>query len=141
MKKMISIFAILFALGPLAAQSKKIQIPNDVLKAFGKKFPTVTKVNWEKERQDYEANFLEGSLRESASFSPSGRLMQTEMEIDLESLPDGAIAYIRKHYSGKRIEEASRIVSASNVVAFEAEVAGKELVFDAKGNFLKASGK
>jgi hypothetical protein len=46
-------------------------------------------------------------------------------------------AYIAKHHAGKKIKEAAEIVDAKGKKTYEAEVGGKDLIFDEKGQFIK----
>ena len=57
--------------------------------------------------------------------------------IPISGLPAGAAAYVGTHYSGARISEAARVRDARGQTTYEAEVKGKDLVFDAAGNFIK----
>jgi hypothetical protein len=51
-------------------------------------------------------------------------------------LPAQALAYISQNYKDEKIEEMAKITKANGEVNFEAEVKGKDLIFDANGNFL-----
>jgi len=42
-----------------------------------------------------------------------------------------------KNIRAKKIKEAAKITDAKGVVTYEAEVTGKDLIFDASGKFLK----
>jgi len=52
-------------------------------------------------------------------------------------LPAHISIYIRQHYSRTKINGAGKITDAKGAIMYEAEVKGKDLVFDEKGNFLK----
>lgn len=43
-----------------------------------------------------------------------------------------------KNLNSKKITEAARIVDAGGQVTYEAEIGGRDYIFDAKGNFIKA---
>jgi len=63
--------------------------------------------------------------------------METEKEIPVKDLPASCANYILKNYSGATIKEASEITDAKGMKTYEAEIKGKDIVFDANGNFLK----
>jgi hypothetical protein len=44
---------------------------------------------------------------------------------------------MKQHYPGIAIGEAARITKANGETNYEAEIKGKDVVFDAKGKFLK----
>lgn len=46
--------------------------------------------------------------------------------------------YVAKHYNAAKMTEAVKITDASGKHMFEAEIKGKDLIFDEKGIFLKA---
>jgi len=118
-------------------QAQKQQVPQAVLSAFKKHFPQAGHVSWDFEQGHFEAVFQEHAMNQSASFSKTGKLLETETQIDEQSLPDPALSYLKTHYQKHRIKEASRVVDAKNVLTFEAEVEGRDMIFDSKGNFIK----
>jgi hypothetical protein len=71
-------------------------------------------------------------------FSPEGELIETEVEISVADLPAPIANYIAKNLTGKKIKEASKITDAAGKVTFEAEVGGKDFIFDEKGNFMRS---
>ena len=110
--------------------------PAAVKTAFAKKFPGIT-AKWEEENGKFEANFKQQGHEMSALFDNSGTMEESEMEIKTGELPSAVITYISQHYKGAAIKEAAKITKASGEVNYEAEVKGKDLIFDASGKFLK----
>ena len=51
-------------------------------------------------------------------------------------LPASVRDYVTKHHTGKKIKEAAEIVNAHGKKTYEAEVGGKDLIFDEKGQFI-----
>ena len=139
MKKIISIFiaCLVVSFGGLNAQ-KTIKVPAGVKTAFSKKFPAVTKENWEKEDGNYEANW--GGKRDedyTAVFTPTGEFIESANVIPVNQLPANVLTYIKNHYKGAKITEAMLVTDASGKTFYEAEVHKKDIVFDASGNFVK----
>lgn len=133
MKSIIAVVGLLLAVGCADAQKG---IPSAVTVAFAKEFPKATKVKWEKEDANFEAEFVDGSKEYSAVFSAEGKLMETESEIAINELPAAVQDFLTKNYPGQKVKEAAKITKADGSVVFEAEIKGKDLLFDTNGNVL-----
>lgn len=95
-------------------------------------------VKWEKEKGDFEAGFKQAGKEMSAVFKADGTQTESEVAIRPTELPAGAMEYLKQHYKGIAIKEASKITkTASGEVNYEAEVKGKDLLFDNNGKFMK----
>lgn len=123
----------------MAQKINSAKVPVVVKNAFKKAYPAVTGVKWEKEKGDYEAGFKQDGNVMSALFKADG--MQTESEVDIKatSLPASVISYVKQNYKGAVIKEAAKITKAGGEVNYEAEVKGKDLLFDKDGKFLKVA--
>lgn len=139
-KPILSLFIALATLSCTNAQEhekgKSIQVPAAVDNAFSQKFKS-TKPVWEKEGNDYEANFTYEGKETSAVFTATGTWLETETEIPVSELPATAKGYIQKNYKDVAIKEAAKIIHADGKINYEAEVKSKDLIFDASGNFIK----
>lgn len=123
----------------LAACGQKLdasKVPAAVKAAFAKQFPRAT-ATWEKEDGKYEANFNQNNDEGSALFEVNGTMTESEMEIKASELPASVQAYVAEHYKGKKIKSAAKITKADGSINYEANVNGKDAIFDANGNFLK----
>ncbi|HEY8688727.1 MAG TPA: PepSY-like domain-containing protein [Chitinophagaceae bacterium] len=151
MKKTLSIIAILFAVSTASFAQKekgekgekeskeKITVPATVKSALSKKYPEATKVGWEKENGNYEANWGGKSGEDnSVQFTPTGNFIEIVNAIPVSQLPAPVIVYVKAHYKGAKITEAGRVTDAKDKISYEAEVNGKDIIFDEKGNFVKA---
>ncbi|HEY8657639.1 MAG TPA: PepSY-like domain-containing protein [Hanamia sp.] len=144
MKKTIGLAAILFALSTaIFAQEKnemnnKVKVPTAVRAALTKKYPEASKVTWEKEKGNYEANWggNDGEAN-SVQFTPSGNFIEIVRAIPVSQLPANTIAYVKEHYK-VTITEAGKVTDAKGKTSYEAEVHGRDVIFDANGNFVKA---
>ena len=136
----ITILALLFMTGFSSmtfAQEKKenLKVPTAVEKAFQKNHPTI-KAKWEKEADQYEAEFKQNGSKTSELYTPAGTLEETEVEIATSQLPASVSKYIAQKKLGN-IKEAAKITKADGSVLYEAEVKSGDALFDAKGNFIK----
>lgn len=141
MKKYFLTTLVAFAAGAgvLFAQDLKAKdVPEAVKAAFAKKYPSATKVSWEKEDGNYEANWGGKSGEDNAAqFSPAGSFVEYAMAMQANQLPGTVTSYVKAHYSGMAIKEAAKVSDAAGTVTYEAEIKGKELIFDASGTFIK----
>ncbi|MCW3110694.1 MAG: hypothetical protein JWQ09_5200 [Segetibacter sp.] len=139
MKKLL---VVLFASGAisLTASAQKLdasKVPASVKKTFAKQFPGAAG-KWEIEKGNYEAGFNYQGNTMSALFEANGTMTESEIAIKESELPAPVTAYIKTHHNGAKIKEAAKITKAAGEINYEAEVTGKDLLFDANGNFLKA---
>ena len=111
--------------------------PAAVHAAFAQRYAAATGVKWEPEGAAWEAGFHLGKEELSAVFSAAGVFQEVEREVALTALPAPVLPYLRQHYAGQKVKEAARIEDAAGAVTWEAEVAGKDVLFDATGKFLR----
>ncbi|MEO6040197.1 MAG: PepSY-like domain-containing protein [Saprospiraceae bacterium] len=135
MKKVLFFFVFTCSM-TLAAQAAgyKSHPPQAVATAFQQKFPNVTDVDWSQEKNgEWEAEFEQNEVDMSANFSADGKWLETETEIKISELP----APVRTALTGKKIKEAARILRADGSTVYEAEVRGKDWLFDAQGKSMQ----
>lgn len=129
----------LFATVGFSACAQKIdasKVPVAVKTAFEKQYPGTT-VKWEKENGKFEAGFKKDGNTMSILYEANGTMIESEMDIKVSDLPAVVLAYVKEHYKGKSIKEGAKITKADGTVNYEAEVDGKDIMFDANGKFLK----
>lgn len=138
MKKimMMGIFAIAIAFSANAQKLEASQVPAAVKASFAKQYPGAI-AKWEKEDGKYEAGFKKDGSSMSALFEANGKMTESEVDIKVGELPVTVLTYIKEHYKGKSIKEGAKITKADGTVNYEAEVDGKDIMFDAAGKFLK----
>lgn len=115
---------------------KESAVPAVVKQAFTTKFPGIT-ATWEKEDADYEVNFKKDGKNMSQVINAQGLVLETETDIAKSELPQQALAYLEQHYKGSKIKETAKIEKSDGSIMYEAEVNGKDILFDEKGNFVK----
>jgi hypothetical protein len=129
---------ILFSVSVMAQKVKSSLVPAAATAALASKYPTASKVTWEKEKGNFEANWGGKSGEDmSVMFSPSGAFIEQVQAIKVSKLPVGVAKYVASKYKGAKIAEAGKVTDAAGRTMYEAEVKGKDLVFDEQGNFLK----
>jgi len=135
------LFAVVIAVAAINAKAQDLKtkdVPAVVKSALAKKYPEATKVSWEKEKGNYEANWGGKSGEDnSVTFTPSGNFVEIVKAISVSDLPKTVAPYVKAHYKGAKITEAGRVTDATGKTLYEAEIKGKDLIFDENGNFLK----
>ncbi len=129
--KIIMVFALLATIQCTAQNT-----PAAVKNSFSKTFPNTIVKKWDKEDGKYEANFTKEGTTMSATFTANGTLTETETDMKVSDLPSSVINYVKTNYKDEPIKEAAVIVRG-NEKMYEAEVKGKDLLFDMNGKFLK----
>jgi hypothetical protein len=139
MKKIMLIAAVAITVQKVSIAQKleSAAVPGPVKESMEKKYPKASGVKWEMEKGKYEAEFKSEGKSMSALFEPNGNLAESEMMIKVSDLPANATQYLKEHYKGKSIKEPARVTKANGEINYEAEVNGKDIVFDANGKFIK----
>ena len=137
MKKVFISYLMVICLILGVSAQKSITVPSVVKQALVKKFPEASKVTWEKEKGNYEANWGGKSGEDhSAMFTPSGDFVEIVNAIPVNSLPASVAPYVKAHFNGAKISEAGKVTDAKGKQTYEAEVNGKDLIFDLSGKYL-----
>lgn len=135
--------SVLFTLIFLTATAAKIDeknVPAKVVSALTLKYPKAHHVKWDKEKGNkYEANFRDAERKHSILFEADGTIVETEISIPVEELPEPVRQYVARNFKNQSITEAAKITDIAGVVTYEAEVGGKDLLFDTVGNPLPGS--
>jgi|ERR1017187_2197143 len=144
MKKILSLMVISILLNSATfsqnnEQHEKINVPAIVKSPLYKKYPEAKKVTWEKENGNYEANWGGNSGEDnSVQFTSSGGFIEIVKAIPINELPKQVFTYVNEHYKGSKITETGKVTNTSGKTSYEAEVKGKDVIFDENGNFIKA---
>lgn len=140
MKKIILSFTLLSTtiFSAFGQKLKSTEVPENVKSALMKKYPKATKITWEKDKLNFEGNWGGKSGEDmSVQFTPEGKFVEQVVAIKTKDLPSGVIDYVKKHYHSTKISEAGKVTNVDGKTMYEAEVGGKDLIFDENGVFLK----
>ena len=137
-KPILLLVSVAMAATVMAQDIKTSNVPASVRAALIKKYPGATKVTWEKEKGNYEANWGGKSGEDtSVQFTPAGEFVEETDAIAVSALPATIAPYIKAHYNGAKIKEAGKVTDATGNKQFEAEIKGRDLLFDTDGKFIK----
>ncbi|MEO9146794.1 MAG: PepSY-like domain-containing protein [Ginsengibacter sp.] len=116
----------------------QLHVPTTVRTALTKKYPEASKVTWEKEKGNYEANWggRDGEAN-SVQFTPSGEFIEIVQNISAKSLPAGVLSYMKEHYKGAKLGDTGKVTDANGITFYEVEIKGRDVIFDESGNFVK----
>jgi hypothetical protein len=138
MKKLaLMMFAAMITSLIFAQKVQEKDLPVSLKTAFQKNFPQAKVEKWEKEGDNFEAEFELNESEQSVLFDAQGNILETEVEIELSQLPNSISDYIITNYKGQSIKEAAKMTDAKGTVTYEAEIKGKDLLFDSNGKFIK----
>jgi hypothetical protein len=138
MKKLAVLLTVVA--GGILMHAQKVQqknIPQPVLSSLQKEFPQAKNIKWEKEKNNYEAGFQIKGEDHSVLFNTSGNVIETEVPINANALSIPIKQFILDKYPKQKIKEAARITDSKGVITYEAEINGRDIIFDADGKFLK----
>lgn len=134
----ITVAVIVLSINSASAQVlKEAQVPAEVKASVKKQFATSKVTGWEMEGANYEAHLKLNKTESSALLDPTGKLIETESEIAITALPKSVTDYLAKNHKGEPIKEAAKIVTVAGKITYEAEIKGKDLLFDEHGNLVK----
>ncbi len=132
------LFVIAATTASIAQDIKASAVPAAVKAAFAKKYPEATKIGWEKEKGNYEANWGGKTGEDNAAmFTPAGVFVEYVHAIAISALPKTVVPYVKEHYKTP-VKEAGKGIDADGKTFYEAEIKGaKDVVFDETGKFIK----
>jgi hypothetical protein len=138
MKTILIALALAINAYPIVAQKvKEAEVPVAVKSAFKQQYPQASEVKWDKENSNYEASFDLNKIDHSVLVDRAGKILESEVEIEMNELPNGISEYVKTHYKGMTVKEAAKITDAGGVITYEAEVKGMDLLFARDGKFIK----
>ena len=117
MKNLFYLIVIVAFFGLNACEQKSKDAPANVKTAFSQKFPNVTNLKWEKEKdKDWEAEFKMDGKEYKANFDINGTWMETEYKISTNEIPEAVKMAIEKDYAGYKIEKSKISENAAGKV-------------------------
>ncbi len=121
----------------LACQQAAQDIPDIVKNSFKDLYQDAEDVEWEKENGNFEVEFEIGEEEMSVLFDEKGNVIEIELDIKVEALPDTIRLLLAKDFGDHEILEAVKIVKDSLIyyeVELEKDEAEKEITFAENGS-------
>lgn len=135
-KSVMTIALIMLSFVSFAQKIKEQNVPQVIKKALSEKFPNVKNVKWDKEENNFEASFKNNNIDNSILFNANGKIIETEIAIEVNQLPKNALQYLNDNFKNQKVKEAAKIITEKGNLIYEAEIKGKDLFFDENGNFI-----
>ncbi|OYU96486.1 MAG: hypothetical protein CFE21_08845 [Bacteroidetes bacterium B1(2017)] len=97
--------------------------PVAVENAFKAKFPSATKVNWEKEgSMKWEAEFMYEGSKTKVMYHEDGTWLKTKKDISLSDLPSNVTAAVKAKYPNWIITKAEKSESVKHGLLYEVDM-------------------
>ena len=135
-KSVMTIALIMLSFVSFAQKIKEQNVLQVIKKALSEKFPNVKNVKWDKEENNFEASFKNNNIDNSILFNANGKIIETEIAIEVNQLPKNALQYLNDNFKNQKVKEAAKIITEKGNLIYEAEIKGKDLFFDENGNFI-----
>jgi uncharacterized protein YjiK len=92
-----------------------VEPPSIISSKLKELYPSASMVQWEMEKENYEAEFTIGGKEIEVLFSPSGTLLSEDKEVLVSEIPSIVIRSFDKEYSGFKITQAFLLWSNEHV--------------------------
>lgn len=130
---------LVMALGLVSCE--KNEMPSaKVLTAFDEKFPTATKVKWDKEtKAEWETEFTMSGKSYSANFTNEGEWKETEYALEKDEIPTGIMNVINRDFKDYKMEisEVSKTVEGTKYeFVLELKEVTREVVISENGSII-----
>ena len=135
-KSVMTIALIMLSFVSFAQKTKEQNVPQIIKDALTEKFPNVKNVKWDKEENNFEASFKNNNIDNSILFNANGKIIETEIAIEVNQLPKNALQYLKDNFKNEKVKEAAKIITEKGHLIYEVEIKGKDLFFDENGNFI-----
>ncbi|EMR01034.1 PepSY-like domain-containing protein [Cesiribacter andamanensis] len=137
MKSSMLLLSVLF-LSAFSCQDELAQkdVPEPVVAGLAATFPEASQVEWEKEGDNYEAEFMLNSLEHEALLNASGSVLKYKHELAVPDLPEAVAAAIQQHYPDRQISDPEKLHQEDQMyyqVELENESEEIKLVFAENG--------
>lgn len=135
-KSVMTIALIMLTFVSFAQKTKEQNVPQLIKNSLNEKFPNAKNVKWDKEENNFEASFKNNNIDNSILFNANGKIIETEIAIDVNQLPKNALQYLNDNFKNKKIKEAAKIITEKGIIIYEAEIQGNDLFFVENGNHI-----
>ena len=133
---MLSFSLFCYSFASCSQNITSADVPSVVKNALLTQYADAMHVEWEKEKDLYEAEFEINQTEYSALFDASGKMVLVKTEIPAAEIPAAVQATISQKYQNKKIEDAEKIEKHGQVfyeVELDGKLFGKEIVLNQDG--------
>ena len=133
---MISAIFSGFALTACSQDIASKDVPSIVQNAVKAKYPNAQTIDWEKQNENYAAEFKTDSAEYEVLVNATGNVLMVKQDIEPAELPAAISNAIAADFKGFKIDDAERVEKDGTVfyqVEIEKFLSEKQLVFSADG--------
>lgn len=144
MKRITLLFVLAILSAHLNAQKLATnEVPKAVISAFKKANPTISNPEWKKEKSCYQAKYMVDKKPRTVTYTNSGTIVVHDSKVAIANLPSGVKTYLDKNYPSHsdEVNKVLKMTKPDGTVNYDVEISGTDLIFDAKGNYLKTAKK
>ncbi|MER2998038.1 PepSY-like domain-containing protein [Pontibacter populi] len=131
------VFAGVTGLAVNAQDVNPKDVPTAVTNAISQKYTNATKIDWEMNESNYEAEFKINRTEHTVLVDPTGRILMTKRDVDKKELPQAINASITQNYKGLKLDDVE-ILEKGGTTYYQVELndkaSGKQLVFTTDGS-------
>jgi hypothetical protein len=144
MKSIFAFLALIFC-GTFLVSSQTLQptdLPLAVQTNFKARFPEASKIKWTKEKEIFEAEFINKEMNTEAEYTDKGEWKKTSWEIPAEYTPLSITTYVKTNYPNYKIKDVDLEEEYPSIDKLYAVEIGKKkeiitLFFKVTGEFVK----
>lgn len=140
-------FFFTFLLQAQDGNSKKVEPPFEVQKAFEKDFPKAA-ANWSidyggdnRDQLNYEGDFILNNTEMTAVYDATGKLTVLEVALKTNEIPAKISSYLATNYPKNKINNAAKVTTNTNTITYEIGITindrWTDAVFNKEGDFLR----
>lgn len=133
MKKLILLISLAFSFTASAQVVNESQVPESIRNSVRTQYPNIKVQEWRKAGQRYEADYVVNEIGATLIFDQGGTFLESEKRIGFQEIPHSIQQYVASSMPGKKISQASRIVTGTGDMSYEMIIDGKEYYFDPQG--------
>ena len=112
MKRVIFIVVSLFSIYSCSQDIPARKVPSVVLNTVQTRFVNADKIEWEKKKALYEAEFKMDSIEYAVYVDSAGKLIMYKVDVAEDELPAAVTGTIRTEYIGYKIDDVEKIEKA-----------------------------
>ena len=108
-----------------------VQVSADLQAAFDSRYPNASRVDWERNGEFYEAEFMGNGYENKAWFTPDGVWVMTEYDLPFRQLPQAVLeAFAASAYASWRVDDVDMIEKSGMDVIYVIEVESGEREYE-----------
>lgn len=122
MKKQVLFLSSLVMFLLACQNTSNAQAPEAVKKTFQNMYPGENDPDWHKDSNgNFESHFKIDGIKYRADFSPNGKWIETENDVDVKDLPKAIKDAIKSKYDSEDITEIEKVNHHSKGVFYDVE--------------------